>query len=187
MMTTSVSVMLVSIYSFTPVIPGSRFQRAPERRFFSEDASDSTASCEEIDILPRIARRVAVCSIAAAGARRAFDLTRFPQSSCPSRTRSGLTSARKRSRRGSHDVIRDFRRHGPAVRFAKQAGAGGLHRRDLCQRAVVVFRAASVYQDGAAAARRIAGGVVGGDGVLPVAAARRLRLCACPDADQEPG
>jgi hypothetical protein len=47
-------------------------------------------SCEEIDILPRIARSVTLCSIAAAGARRAFDLTRFPQKlvSVPDRFRT---------------------------------------------------------------------------------------------------
>ena len=38
-------------------------------------------------------------------------------------------------------------------------------------------RSAAVHQDGVAAARRLARGVVGGDGVLPVAA-RRLCLCA---------
>ena len=77
------------------------------------------------------------------------------------------------------------RRHGAAFRSAKPAGAGGLHRRDLRQRAAAVLGAAPVHQDGAAAARRLAGGVVGGDGVLPVAAARRLRLCAFPDADPQ--
>ena len=81
---------------------------------------------------------------------------------------------------------RAVRRHGPAVRFAKPAGAGGLYVGDLCQRAAVVLGAAAVHQDGAAAARRLAGGVVGGDGVLPVAAARRLCLCAFPDADPQP-
>ena len=70
--------------------------------------------------------------------------------------------------------------------FAKPAGPGRLHRRDLRQRAAAVLGAAAVHQDGAAAARRLAGGVVGGDGVLPVAAARRLRLCAFPDADPQP-
>ncbi len=62
----------------------------------------------------------------------------------------------------------------------------GLHRCDLRQRAAAVLGAAVVHQDGAAAARRLAGGVVGGDGVLPVAAARRLCLCAFSDAAPQP-
>ena len=70
------------------------------------------------------------------------------------------------------------RRRGPAVRLPEPAGPDRLHRRDLRQRAAAVLGAAAVHQDGAAAARRLAGGVVGGDGVLPVAAARRLCLCA---------
>ena len=68
----------------------------------------------------------------------------------------------------------------------KPAGAGGLHGSDLRQRVAAVLGAAAVHQNGAAAARRFAGGVVGGDGVLPVAAARRLCLCALPDAAEEP-
>jgi hypothetical protein len=44
----------------------------------SEDALGSTASSEDLDSSGCIARSVALCSIAAAGARRALDLTRFP-------------------------------------------------------------------------------------------------------------
>jgi hypothetical protein len=43
----------------------------------SEVATASTASYEEIDIFPRIARAIALCSIAPSGARRAVCLTRF--------------------------------------------------------------------------------------------------------------
>ena len=45
----------------------------------------------------------------------------------------------------------------------------------------VVLGAAVVRQDGAPAPRRLAAGVVGGHGVLPGRAARRLCLCASPD------
>ena len=69
-----------------------------------------------------------------------------------------------------------------AFRCPQPAGAGGLHGSDLRQRVAAVLGAAAVHKNGAAAARRLAGGVVGGDGVLPVAAARRLCLCALPDA-----
>ena len=83
-------------------------------------------------------------------------------------------------------TFRDVRCAGPAVRLAKPAGAGGLYISDLCQRAAAVFGPAAVHKNGAAAARRLASGVVGGDGVLPVAAARRLCLCAFPDAAPQP-
>ncbi len=56
------------------------------------------------------------------------------------------------------------------------AGFDRLHVRDFRQRPAAVLGAAAVHQDGAAAARRFARGVVGGDGVFPVAAARGLRL-----------
>src|SRR3984957_8654514 len=78
----------------------------------------------------------------------------------------------KRFCRGLHDVTPSLRGCGPVFRKPKPAGAGGLYGRDLCQRAVVVFGAAFVHENGIAAAWRLARGVVGGDGVLPVAAAR---------------
>ena len=98
----------------------------------------------------------------------------------------GRPSSEKRFSRSFHDRPQAVCRHGPVVCFAKPAGAGGLYRRHLCQRAALVLRAAAVHQDGAASARRLAGGVVGGDGVLPVAAARWLFLCAFPDANPQP-
>ena len=52
----------------------------------------------------------------------------------------------------------------------------------LPERRAAVRGAADVHQDGAAAARRRARRVVGGDGVLPGRAARRLRLRASADA-----
>ncbi|MGY4597643.1 hypothetical protein ACVWXL_005389 [Bradyrhizobium sp. GM22.5] len=85
-----------------------------------------------------------------------------------------------------HGFDRATRRHGAAVIVTQPAAADGLHRRDLRQRAVAVLGAAAVHEDGPAAARRLAGGVVGGDGVLPVAAAGGLRLCAFVDAGEEP-
>ena len=96
------------------------------------------------------------------------------------------SGARRGLSRSFHGFDRATRRHGAALLVAQPAAAGGLHCRDLRQRAAAVLGAAAVHQDGAAAARRLAGGVVGGDGVLPVAAAGGLRLCASPDADQEP-
>ena len=60
--------------------------------------------------------------------------------------------------------------------------AGHLRGGDLPLGRAVVRGAADVHQDGAAAARRLAAGVVGGDGVLPGRAARRLCLCASADA-----
>src|ERR1700736_4566030 len=66
------------------------------------------------------------------------------------------------------------------------AGPDRLYVSHLCQRAAAVLGATPVHQDGAAAAWRLAGGVVGGDGVFPVAAARRLCLCALSDADPQP-
>ena len=59
--------------------------------------------------------------------------------------------------------------------------AARLCRRDFPLRRAAVRRAADVHQDGAAAARRHAVGVVGRDGVLPGRAARRLRLRARAD------
>src|SRR5665213_1058117 len=85
-------------------------------------------------------------------------------------------------RRSLYDFIRYVR---PASPGPQPAGADRLHVRDLRQRAVVLG-AAAVHQNGAAAARRLAGGVVCGDGVLPVAAARRLCLCALSDAAPQP-
>src|SRR5437588_9771805 len=98
----------------------------------------------------------------------------------------GRPSSEKRFSRSFHDRPQAVCRHGPVVCFAKPAGAGGLYRRHLCQRAALVLGAAAVHEDGAAPARRLAGGVVGGDGVLPVAAARWLFLCAFPDANPQP-
>ena len=83
------------------------------------------------------------------------------------------SGARRGVSRSFHGFDRATRRHGAAVLVAQPAAADGLHRRDLRQCAAAVLGAAAVHQDGAAAARRLAGGVVGGDGVLPVAAARR--------------
>src|SRR5450432_40401 len=73
-----------------------------------------------------------------------------------------------------------------ALRGPKPADPDRLHISHLCQRAAAVFGAAAVHQDGTAAAWRLAGGVVGGDGVLSVAAARRLCLCALSDAAAQP-
>ena len=67
------------------------------------------------------------------------------------------------------------------LRFVLQASACHLRRGHLRERGAAVRRAAAVRQDGAAAARRHAGGLVGGDGVLPGDAAGRL--CLCPSAD----
>src|SRR5262249_39251790 len=50
------------------------------------------------------------------------------------------------------------------------------------ERRVAVRGTADVHQDGAATTRRLATGVVGGDGVLSGDAARRLRLCPCAHA-----
>ncbi len=69
-----------------------------------------------------------------------------------------------------------------ACRGIPGAAAGDLHRRHFRQRRAAVRGAADVHQDGAAAARRRRVGVVGGDGVLPDHAARRLCLCASADA-----
>ncbi len=79
-------------------------------------------------------------------------------------------------------AIDAVRHREPVVRREERARPRRLHRRDLHQRAAAVRGAAAVHQAGAAAARRLAGGVVGGDGVLPVAIARRLSLRALPDA-----
>ena len=59
----------------------------------------------------------------------------------------------------------------------RSSAARDLHRRHLRQRRAAVRGAADVHQDGAAAASAARRGVVGGDGVLPDRAARRLRLC----------
>jgi len=67
------------------------------------------------------------------------------------------------------------------IRFAKTS-ARRFYRRDFPERGFAVRRAADVRQDGAAAARRLAGGVVGGDGVLPGGAAGGLCLCASDHA-----
>ncbi len=56
-----------------------------------------------------------------------------------------------------------------------------IHRHDFPVCAASVLGAADVRQDGAAAARRLAVGVVGGDGLLSRCAAARLRLRACVD------
>ncbi|MGY3469442.1 hypothetical protein ACVW0I_006313 [Bradyrhizobium sp. LM6.11] len=115
----------------------------------------------------------------ASGARRRSNPTRF-------RARTGAHFAGKRSCWSFHGFDRATRRHGAAVLVTQPAAADGLHRRDLRQRATAVLGAAAVHENGAAAARRLAGGVVGGDGVLPVAAAGGLRLCAFVDAGEEP-
>ena len=120
--------------------------------------------------LSRIARRVALCSIAPL--RRPCRKSRHRRPPVSSRS--------------FDDFSRSVRFSGPAFRKPEPAGPGRLHRRDLRQCAAAVFGAAAVHQDGAAAARRLAGGVVGGDGVLPVAAARRLCLCAFSDAAPQP-
>ena len=57
----------------------------------------------------------------------------------------------------------------------------------LGERGAPVHGAADVHQDGAAAVRRRAVGVVGGDGVLPGRAARGLRLRASAEATLSPG
>src|SRR5260370_7107014 len=90
------------------------------------------------------------------------------------------------SRRRVHAFTRSARCHGAAFRQPKPAGPGPLPLGGLCQRAAPVLGATLVRQDGTAAARRFAGGVVGGDGVFPVAAARRLCLCALSDANPQP-
>jgi len=138
-------------------LPGSMLRIAPERHFLS-----------------RIARRVALCSIAA--------LRRHCRKS---RHRRPPVSSRS-----FDDFSRSVRFSGSAFRKSEPAGPGRLHRRDLRQCVAAVFGAAAVHQNGAAAARWLAGGVVGGDGVLPVAAARRLCLCAFSDAasqSRDPG
>ena len=124
------------------------------------------------EVTIRVLRRAlpAATAYAPLPLRRAWPEPRRPPGSC----------------RSSHDFTRSVRRHGPAFRGPQPAGAGGLYGRDLRQCAAAVLGAAAVHQDGAAAARRLAGGVVGGDGVLPVAAARGLCLCALPDADPQP-
>ncbi len=129
----------------------------------SEDARIITASSDDLVSGPRIARRVAICSIG-----------RLRRAPC-------RTPRRRRppgSSRSLHDFSRSVRGHGPAIREPKPAGADGLYRGHLCQRAAAVLGAAVVHQNGAAAARRLAGGMVGGDGVFPVAAAWRLCLRA---------
>src|SRR5450432_3079575 len=88
--------------------------------------------------------------------------------------------------RSFHAFTRSVRGHGPAIRSPQPAGTGGLYRSHLCQRAAAVLGAPPVHQNGAAAARRLAGGVVGGDGVFPVAAAWRLCLRALSDAAAQP-
>src|SRR5215475_12471549 len=86
--------------------------------------------------------------------------------------------------RSLHEFWCAVRSRRSTLRLAQPSGAGGLYGGDLSQRAVVVLGAAAVHQDGAAAARRLARGVVRRDGVLPDAAAGGLRLCAFADADQ---
>ena len=124
----------------------------------------------ERHFLSCIDRRVALCSIAPL--RRPCRASRHRRPPVSSRS--------------FDDFLRSVRFSGPAFRKPEPAGPGRLHRRDLRQCAAAVFGAAIVHQDGAAAARRLAGGVVGGDGVLPVAAARRLCLCAFSDAGPQP-
>src|SRR6266702_4906645 len=119
---------------------------------------------------------------------RHFSLQHHETIYCPFR-RLVLHCARPASAglsRSSHGFDRATRRHGAAVLVTQPAAADGLYGRDLRQCAAAVFGAAAVHQNGAAAARRLAGGVVGGDGVLPVAAARRLCLRALSDATPQP-
>src|ERR1700730_763792 len=142
------------------------FSRLP-----SEDAGAITASSDDLVSGRRIARRVAICSIGRP--RRAP--CRIPRRRRP-----------PGSSRSLHDFSRSVRGHGQAIREPKLAGADGLYRRHLCQRAAAVLGTAVVHQNGAAAARRLAGGVVGGDGVFPVAAAWRLCLRALSDAAAQP-
>src|SRR5215467_8839795 len=54
-----------------------------------------------------------------------------------------------------------------------------LRRRRFSQRGLALRRAADVHADGAAATRRLAIGLVGGDGLLSVDAARWLCICPC--------
>ena len=68
------------------------------------------------------------------------------------------------------------------IRTSPAAPARNVHGGHLRQRRAAVRGAADVHQDGAAAARRRAVGVVGGDGVLPGRAARGLRLRALAHA-----
>src|SRR6202035_2333021 len=111
----------------------------------------------------------------------------LPYAPLPAPARASPESRRPPdSRRSFHEFARSVRRHGPALRGPRPAGADRLYRRHFRQRLAVVLGAAVVPQDGAAAARRLAGGVVGGDGVLPVAAACRLRLRALFDAAPQP-
>src|SRR4026207_1701721 len=56
-----------------------------------------------------------------------------------------------------------------------------LHRRGFLERAAAVRCAAGVHAHAAAAPGRLAIGVVGGDGLLSIDAARRLRLCSRAD------
>src|SRR5258707_213875 len=94
--------------------------------------------------------------------------------------------ARRGSSRSLHAFTRSARCHGAAFGQPKPAGAGPLHLGDLCQRAIVVLGATAVHQDGAAAARRFAGGVGGGDGVFPIAAAPLLCPFALSDSNPQP-
>ncbi len=57
--------------------------------------------------------------------------------------------------------------------------AAALQRRHPALGVPAVRRPADVRQDGAARARRVAGGLVGVDGVLPGGASRRIRVGAC--------
>ena len=65
---------------------------------------------------------------------------------------------------------------------ALETGPGRVHGRGIHQRVLAVRRAADVHAHGSAAARRLSIGLVGGHGVLPDHAVRRLRLRAYPDA-----
>ena len=65
---------------------------------------------------------------------------------------------------------------------ALETGSGRVHGRGIHQRILAVRRAADVHAHGSAAPRRLSIGLVGGHGVLPDHAVRRLRLRAYPDA-----
>ena len=145
--------------------PGSALRTVPNRR----------SSLADVHVAQR-----QVCSFWACIARNvAYAL------SCR-RQLAGSAAGARRVQAGAFMSLSDPSAVTDAIPCPEPAGAGGLYRGDLRQRAAAVLGAAAVHQDGAAAARRLAGGMVGGDGVFPVAAARRLRLCAFPDEAAQP-
>ena len=82
----------------------------------------------------------------------------------------------------AHGDFRSAGRRNHSGRATRRLSAARhLHGRDLHKRGAAVRGAADVHQDGAAAARRRAVGLVGGDRLLPGRAARRL--CLRPPVD----